>query len=347
MRRLPDNPIIRPRDVKPSDDDFEVVGAFNAGVARLGDEVILLLRLAERPKDRPDDARVAPIWNAETGEVELFTVKRDDPNVLVEDERVFRYKGDFYLSSISHLRLARSTDGVHFTVEDAPAMFPEAATEAFGLEDPRITRIGRDYWITYKAVSPLGITTALAHTTDFRTFTRHGVIFCPENLDVVIFPEKFDADYVAWHRPVGKHLGAPSIWAARSPDLIHWGNHAPVLLPRRDLWDSARVGASTVPFLTAEGWLEIYHGANAENFYCLGAVLTDADDPAKVLARSDRPLVWPTTPYELEGFFGGVVFSCGALVSDDGEVTIYYGAADEYTCAATTTVEELLKSLGR
>ena len=346
MNRLPDNPLIRPSDVPPSRDDFEVVGAFNAGVARVGDEVLILLRVAERPKDRPADACVAPIYDADAGKVELFVVKRDDPDVRVEDERVFRWRGDFYLTSISHLRLARSTDGVHFTVERAPAMLPEAATEAFGLEDPRITQIGRDWWITYKAVSPLGITTALAHTADFRTFTRRGVIFCPENLDVVIFPEKFDGEHVAWHRPVGKHLGAPSIWLARSPDLIHWGKHAPVLLPRPGMWDSARVGASTVPFLTPEGWVEIYHGADAGNRYCLGAALIDGNDPAKILARSDKPILRPETPYELEGFFGGVVFSCGCDVRDDGAVTLYYGASDESTCAATTTVDELLDHLG-
>ena len=380
MERLTENPIVRPSDVAPSREDYEVVGAFNAGVARFGNEVLLLLRCAERPKERPDDTCVAPIWNAETGEIELFTVKRDDPDVLVEDERVFRHRGDFYLTSISHLRLARSVDGVHFTVDDAPAMSPETPTEAFGLEDPRITQIGSDYWITYKAVSSMGITTALAHTTDFRTFTRHGIIFCPENLDVVIFPRKFGraaercgaaapgcddvkthgrgrpchirdggrtgaGHYVAWTRPVGKHLGAPSIWLARSPDLIHWGAHAPVLLPRPGMWDSARVGASTVPFLTADGWVEIYHGADENNVYCMGVALISRDDPAKVLARSAKPLMRPETDYEREGFFGGVVFSCGADVQSDGTVTVYYGASDETTCAATTTVDELLHSV--
>ena len=52
-----------------------------------------------------------------------------------------------------------------------------------------------------------------------------------------------------------------------------------------------------------------------------------------------------STDYEMEGFFGGVIFSCGADVREDGRVTIYYGAADECMCAATTTVDELLASL--
>jgi predicted GH43/DUF377 family glycosyl hydrolase len=52
----------------------------------------------------------------------------------------------------------------------------------------------------------------------------------------------------------------------------------------------------------------------------------------------------PEAPYEVEGFFGGAVFSCGAIV-DDGTVNVYYGASDECTCAARTTVKEILDGL--
>jgi len=346
MERLTDNPLIRPSDVKPSRPDFEVVGAFNAGVARVDGEVILLVRVAERPRERSNEFAVAAIWEAETGDIELFRVRRDDPDFQEQDPRLFRYKGAFYLPNISHIRLARSTDGVHFTVDETPALAPETRTESYGLEDPRITQMGEDYWITYKAVSDNGITTALAHTRDFKTYTRHGVIFCPENLDVVIFPETLAAGYAAWTRPVGVHMGLPTIWLATSPDLVNWGAHEPVLRPRPGCWDSARVGAGAVPFRTPEGWLEIYHGADAANRYCLGAALIDGEDPSKVLARSEQPLFEPEAPYELEGFFGGVVFACGALVDPDGKVTVYYGAADECTCAARTTMGEILAGLG-
>ena len=39
LERLKENPIISPCDVKPSRPDFEVIGAFNAGVTRMGEEV--------------------------------------------------------------------------------------------------------------------------------------------------------------------------------------------------------------------------------------------------------------------------------------------------------------------
>jgi len=49
VRRFADNPILTPKDVPPSRQDYEVIGVFNAGAARVGDEIILLLRVAERP----------------------------------------------------------------------------------------------------------------------------------------------------------------------------------------------------------------------------------------------------------------------------------------------------------
>ena len=59
-RRLAENPLITPTDVRPSLPELEVVSVFNAAVAKVGDEVILLLRIAERPRsdiDPPPDAR--------------------------------------------------------------------------------------------------------------------------------------------------------------------------------------------------------------------------------------------------------------------------------------------------
>ena len=67
--------------------------------------------------------------------------------------------------------------------------------EEFGVEDPRITAFGDRYYFTYVAVSRHGAATALASTTDFRHFERHGIIFCPENKDVVLFPEKVGGEY--------------------------------------------------------------------------------------------------------------------------------------------------------
>ncbi len=135
------------------------------------------------------------------------------------------------------------------------------------------------------------------------------------------------------------------MWLARSPDLRHWGGHQKLIDVRPDCWDCVRVGAGAVPFRTAKGWLEIYHGADKNNRYCLGAVLLDGDDPARVLARSAEPLLVPEAPYELKGLLGNVVFTCGAITSNPDEILLYYGAADSVTALVTTSVDEIIGSL--
>ena len=108
--------------------------------------------------------------------------------------------------------------------------------------------------------------------------------------------------------------------------------------------DSARVGAGAAPIKTPEGWLEIYHGATAENRYCLGVLLLDLNDPSKVLARSKEPIMEPIAEYEQTGFFGNVVFTNGHIVK--GEVVhLYYGASDEVVCSASVSLNELFNSL--
>ena len=105
------------------------------------------------------------------------------------------------------------------------------------------------------------------------------------------------------------------------------------MAPRPERWDSARIGAGCVPFRFGDHWVEIYHGADASHRYCAGVALIDADDPARIVARSAQPILEPEMDYELEGFFGGVVFPCGHVLGRDGHLLVYYGAADETVCA--------------
>lgn len=343
IQRSPLNPIIRPQDVPPSFPDWEVLCAFNAGVTRLGDEVVLLLRVAERPRDQGTNVCRVPMLDA-SGTLQVREFSRADPGFDFRDSRTIGTPEGMLLTSMSHLRLARSRDGVHFTIEDSPALFPAMPYEAFGIEDPRITRIGDEYYVNYVAVSDMGIVTALARTRDFTAFERLGIIFAPDNKDVEIFPEKVHGKYYALHRPSISGFGRPEIWIAESPDLVHWGNHRRLAGLRASGWEGGRIGGSAVPFRVPGGWLEIYHGADKNARYCLGALLLDADDPARVLGRSRHPILEPQAEYELRGFFGNVVFSCGALC-EDGLVKIYYGASDTYIAYAQVPLEEILNGL--
>lgn len=109
-------------------------------------------------------------------------------------------------------------------------------------------------------------------------------------------------------------------------------------------WDSQRVGAGAAPMKTKSGWLELYHGADEASRYCLGALLLDLNDPTRVIARSQQPIMEPLTDYERAGFFGNVVFTNGHVVCGD-TITLYYGAADEVVCGALLSLEEVLGTL--
>jgi len=350
VRRDSANPLITPDKVSASNPAYRVRGVFNPGAtmvpgtAGASDGVVLVLRVSE---DVPaDDGRVAvPIMRLDdgVGVPDVIEVGVEDAGVELRDTRGVVIDGREYLSTMSHLRLARSTDGVHFTVDDEPFLFPSTEVERFGVEDARVTQIDDRFLVNYTAVSGDGWATALASTTDFQSVERLGLIFHPQNKDVAIFPEKVGGRYVALHRP-NNAMGRASIWYAESPDLVHWGNHRCLLRPRDTEWEEQKIGGGAPPIRTADGWLTIYHGKGREQGYSLWALLLDADDPSVILAQGSMPLLTPEAPYEREGFFGGVVFTNG-MVQRDGELLVYYGAADECVALARTTVPDVLASL--
>ena len=335
--------------IAPSRPDLEVAGVFNPAAIRHEGDTVLLLRVAEAPRGVPAGEIGAPVWDAEAGQLSIRRWRRESPGVDTSDARMVVAEGRTWLTSISHLRVARSADGITFAVEPVPALSALTAYESFSVEDPRITLLDGTYWINYSAVSPHGIATALASTRDFRRFERHGIIFPPNNRDVTIFPERIDGRYLALHRPMPAGLGDVAIWSASSPDLFSWGDHRLVATARPGGWDDAKIGGGAVPFRVrsgrGDGWLALYHGVTeAPTTYSLGALLLDARDPSRVVARSREPVLAPDTPYEREGFFGGVVFTCG-LVVDGDQVRVYYGAADGVTAVADLSLEEILAGM--
>lgn len=254
------------------------------------------------------------------------------------------------LTGSSCLWLARSDDGIHFTPDPEPALLPTSeepfgAIENFSLEDPRITPIDGTYYITYVAYSNYGCVTVLARTDDFRHYERVAVMTLPDNKDVVLFPERIDGRYAKLDRPMTRPPGVGDIWITFSPDLIHWGDPRPVMTPRPRKWDSYKIGAGAPPIKTPYGWLEIYHGVRetaAGLLYRLGAVLLDLKEPWRVVGRADEAILSPLFPEDFAGNVGNVVFTCGAILEEDGELKVYYGAADHVMCLATAPVEEVI-----
>jgi predicted GH43/DUF377 family glycosyl hydrolase len=343
-KRFPENPILRPCDVRPSIPGMTVECLLNPGVFRFEGKTWLLLRVAERPAQKPGKTSF-PVFD-EDGKLAILEFDNSDPQLNLSDPRVISYAGQDYLTTMSHLRLVASDDGIHF--REPPATSPllgQGDLESYGIEDCRVVQIGDTYYLTFTQVSQHGVGVGLRSTRDWRTIRQHGMILPPHNKDCAIFGEKIGGKYYALHRPSSPELGGNYIWIAESPDLEHWGNHRCIAHSRKGMWDSARVGAGASPIRTPEGWLEIYHGATANpTRYCLGALLLDLDEPWKVLARGRDPIMEPSADYEQVGFFGNVVFTNGHLVDGD-TVTIYYGASDSVICGARFSVQEILKTL--
>ena len=339
------NPIITPADINPSQAEFKIAGVFNCGVTRFNGEILLLMRVAETPLNNNPIKKLVPLLDVCTGKYIIKEFDATDSAIDLSDSRLVKTPFGQYLTSISHLRIARSKNGIDFIIDKKPAMFPDNEYERLGIEDPRITHINDRFYISYSSISDLtGVTVSLASTTDFITFKRHGIIFTPDNKDVAIFPEKINGKFYALNRPASAEYAARDIWISRSSDLVCWGNHLRLIGVRQGFWDNGRIGCGAVTFRTKQGWMEIYHGSSRENKYCIGAVLLDIDKPWEVIARSVMPLMEPEKDYEVNGFFGNVVFTCGVLY-EEGIVNIYYGAADTSISYAKIWLKDLLYHL--
>lgn len=343
-KRFDENPLLKPEDVTPSVEGALVECLLNPGAFRYNGKIGLLMRVAERMEQKEGKLSTLLADESRPNGVRVVEFAKDDPKLNFEDPRVFDYDGVPYLTTLSHLRLAWSEDGINFTVEEKPCLMGQGYLETFGIEDCRVTQIEDNYFLTYSAVSENGVGVALQTTKDWRTFEHHALIFPPHNKDCTLFEEKINGDFAALHRPVGADVGGPFIWYSTSPDMIHWGKHDCIARTRLDKWDCERIGAGASPIRTEKGWLEIYHGSNDESRYCLGALLLDLEDPSKVLARSSEPIMEPIALYEQEGFFGNVVFTNGHIVDGD-IITLYYGASDTVICGATISIADILNTL--
>lgn len=343
--RFEQNPLLSPTDIPASREGLEITCLLNPGVFRFEKKIWLIVRVAERPKQK-DDIISFPVLT-ETGGIEIIEISKNDPELDATDARVINYKGVDYLTTLSHLRLLCSEDGIAFyEPENYPPLFGEGILETFGIEDCRVVLIEQTYYLTFTSVSPNGVGVGLRTTKDWKNFEKYGMILPPHNKDCALFEEKINGMFYALHRPSSVDIGGNYIWIASSPDGLHWGGHHCIIKTRSASWDSKRVGAGAAPIKTEKGWLSLYHGANDENQYCLGAFLMALDDPTKVIARTEDPIMIPTTSYELSGFFGNVVFTNGHIVHPDGDtITVYYGASDEFVCGAQFSINAIFSLL--
>jgi beta-1,4-mannooligosaccharide/beta-1,4-mannosyl-N-acetylglucosamine phosphorylase len=138
---------------------------------------------------------------------------------------------------------------------------------------------------------------------------------------------------------------------------MYWGN-SKLLLGVEDVpYANDKIGPGAPPVKTPKGWLTTFHAVDIDPYrgkngwepfwkkrYCAGIMLLDLEDPSKIIGLYKEPLLAPEADYEISGGFRNhVIFPGGMILEDDGEVKIYYGAADTVECLATAHVDDLIK----
>ncbi len=250
------------------------------------------------------------------------------------------------LEGLAGIYPARSVDGEHFSIATEPLL--SACTcevcscyKTYGVHDARITQVDDTYYITYVAASECGQRVGLVRTEDFRTVNEMPYVSEPDNKSATLFPTKMGGRYAMLERP----SEGSSIWISFSEDLVYWGQSTVVMTPRSGHWDCHRIGAACPPIEIEQGCLLIYYGekhTSAGPLVRLGAAVLDRNDPSRVLARSNIPILSPREKYERIGDVGNVVFSCGAVIEDTDRVMLYYGASDSCICLGTCTLDSIL-----
>ncbi len=263
--------------------------------------------------------------------------------VRVEDRR-----------GLSHLHVARSPNGFsNWQIAPVPAMSPsdDDHNSTWGFEDARAVWVEEleRFVVTCTAYGPSGPAVHLSLTTDFEEFEHYGVIMPPEDKNASLFPRRINGCWVLLHRPVTVTGHIADVWLSRSTDLVSWRTPEQVMSCRvGGWWDATRIGVGPPPIETPEGWVIIYHGVKttaAGPIYRVGAALLDLEHPNVVLHRTAHWLLSPEAESERFGDVPNVVFPCGATVLPNGELRLYYGAADTSVCVATTSLEMILAVL--
>ncbi len=278
-----------------------------------------------------------------------------NPSVVKKDGKyVMLYRAQDHKGT-SSLGYATSNDGIHFERRAEPVLSAQEPYEkGGGVEDPRLQKFGRTYYLTYTGYNNVDGAGAdkkdaqlcLATSTDLIHWTRRGVIIpsykgkwnVKWTKSGAIVPVKIKGKY--WMYYLGDQRGRDTqMGVAYSTDLLHWEEALdhPVLSSRPGMFDATVVEPGPPPIMTPQGIFMIYNGAAEKNLYSAGWVLFDKNDPTKVLARANEPVFKPEMEWEKVGQVPNVVFVEG-LVRDGHRWLIYYGGADKCVGVATAPV---------
>lgn len=257
------------------------------------------------------------------------------------------------------LGFAFSDDGIHWEVQPKPC-FKLHDQEIIRAYDPRLTVIDGRCYMCFAVDTQHGIRGGVAVTDDFEEFEILS-LSTPDLRNMVLFPEKIGGKFMRLERPFTVYsrggIDRFDMWISESPDLRYWGN-SDLLLAVEDVpFANDKIGPAAPPIKTEQGWLTTFHAVDIDpergkngwepswqKRYTAGLILLDLDNPKKIIGMYQEPLLSPEASYEIEGGFrNNVIFPGGMVLEDDGEVKIYYGAADTIECLATAHIDDLIR----
>ena len=222
-------------------------------------------------------------------------------------------------------------------------IFPVSQNEVRGIEDARFVRFIDDdgaatNYATYSAYDGQRVQTQILETKDFAHFRigtmsgRHA-----NSKGMALFPRRVNGQYAMVSRVDGENM-----FIMFSDDVRFW-HDARLLIEPAFPWEFVQIGNCGSPIETEAGWLLLTHGVGPMRRYCIGVSLLDLEDPSRVLAQLDMPLIEPAE-HEREGYVPNVVYSCGALIHN-GELVIPYAMADTASSVTTVPLAPVLDAL--
>jgi len=231
---------------------------------------------------------------------------------------------------------------------------------AYGPMGPRPALAVSENLRDWRRLGPLHFVYQPELDLDLNLFPNKDVVFFPEP---VSGPDGVPS-FAMLHRPMwdlswvrdgeGVHLPAGitderlGIWISYVPvedvqadinNLVFQRSSTLVAMPEYD-FEALKIGAGPAPIRVEEGWLLVHHGTKGSLTkgrgwnhqqervnYAAGAMILDAADPSKVLARTSEPILAPETEAETSGTVPNVVFPT-AIEEVDGVRYVFYGMAD-------------------
>lgn len=219
-------------------------------------------------------------------------------------------------------------------------IFPISANESRGIEDARFVKFFDDdgtvtYYATYTAFNGVSILPQLLKTKDFVNFdiiTLNGKAV--QNKGMALFPRKINGKYAMLSRVDGENN------YIMFSDHLHFWDEAKLIQEPTLPWEFFQIGNCGSPLEINEGWLVLTHGVGAMRQYFIGAILLDLEDPTRIIARLEEPLLTPNEE-EREGYVPNVVYSCGALIHNN-ILVVPYAMSDITSGIATVDVSDLI-----